>query len=118
MTTREEFERLVDEHASHGKPYALLDAWDRQATKLKRTSAVVKRLKVAIDVMEKARAAELTGVPLTHENAPRARVVETGDGMLWSRVHGRNNLWRSGQCTNNDNAMFDEGATVLAWRRT
>jgi hypothetical protein len=143
LVTREEFMQKVIIYSlrvcdvvGRGAPEKVADdaqddimrAWDAQAAEVERlraevegTAAVVKHLKIAIDVMEKARIEERVGVPLTAENAPRARVVECdGDVMVASGPRGR--WWVPTLCADNDSWNVDDviasGATVLAWRRT
>lgn len=119
MTTREEFERLVRKVIYD--PYmgkkemrraadAIIAAWDAQAAEVERLRAEV----------EAERDALRTGVPLTAENAPRARVVEDADGNIW---HATMPWWRGlsgAKCHTRDFlrvVVGDRGATVLAWRK-
>lgn len=106
MTTRDEFERLLQEKWLQDVREDLLAAWDAQAAEVARLRAEVEALR--------------TGVPLTAENADRARVVEDADGNIWHAVMP---WWRGlsgAKCHARDFlrvVVGDRGATVLAWRK-
>lgn len=123
-------EREADMHARIRAGYdrTVADAWrakvadveaerDAQAAEVARLTAGVARLRGKLDMrvaeVAQLRAAllvkqEPTGVPLTAENAPRARVVETTDGKVL-RVAG----WESRIM----DTLIHDGATVLAWSK-
>ncbi len=97
MTTREDFEEMLSHHARwQDNGASIMAAWDALAAEM--------------DALR-------TGVPLTAENAPRARVVECKDAV-WVWSHGI--VWRLPGSDHEyalTGFLVAFGATVLAWRK-
>ena len=138
--TREEFEEVVKSYANAAYRFrfdAVMSAWDAQAAEVERLRAEVEereadmharirsgydrtvadawRAKVA--EVEAERDALRTGVPLTADNAARARVVEAGCLWLPTIYHGRFCASHDTSKTAEVDDLIARGATVLAWRK-
>jgi len=119
MTTREEFEEVL-----HGllegrySEYAVMAAWDAQAAELEQLRAKVEATRAEVEALKGTLHAERIihsgAVPLTAENAPRARVVESINGEIHKHIGA--DMWTLGTGSAVSIAdLIARGATVLAW---
>jgi outer membrane murein-binding lipoprotein Lpp len=118
MTTRDEFVKMVDvlEDVAGGYECGYYEKRDRDkahgdiVVAWATLAAEVERLRSDVDALR-------TGVPLTAENAPRARVVETREWPgLWVPSLRSDGYWeRPSGLPVTTGTLIARGATVLAW---